>query len=63
MKGRAQPLLPVVAMPWTKCRWPRKNRMIIGTVVMTLAVTMISQWNSPPNPNWSTQRLQAARAR
>ena len=31
-----------------------KNRMIIGTVVMTLAVTMIFQWKLPPNPNWST---------
>ena len=44
-------------MPSMKCRWPRKNRMIIGTVVITLAVTMISQCHSPPKPNWSSSDL------
>ena len=27
----------VVAMPWTKCRWPTKKRTIIGTVVKIIA--------------------------
>jgi hypothetical protein len=40
-----QPLLPVVATPSTTCRWPRKKSRIIGTVVMTEAVTTISSWD------------------
>ena len=51
---RPQPLEPVVAMPSTKCRCPRKNSTIIGTVAITLAVTTISQCHSPPKPNWSS---------
>ena len=33
----------------------RKNTMMSGTVVMTLAVTMISQCHSPPKPYASTR--------
>ena len=54
---RAQPLLPVVATPSTKCRWPRKKRRIIGSVVMTEAVTTTSHCDSPPGPNWSMSAL------
>ncbi|MBM7797651.1 phosphoglycolate phosphatase-like HAD superfamily hydrolase [Microlunatus panaciterrae] len=45
-----QPFVPVVAMPSTNCRCPTKNKMIIGMVVITLAVTTISQCHSPPKP-------------
>lgn len=60
--GHARPDLgqffaPVVAIPSTKCRWARKNSTIIGMVVMTLAVTTISQFQLPPKPNWSSRAL------
>ena len=47
-------MVPVVAMPSTKWRCAAKKSSTMGMVVMTEAVTRISQWNSPPKPYWST---------
>ena len=55
-----QPFRPWVASPWTKYRWPRKNTMIIGIVVITLAARTTSHSISPPWPNWSSTALSPA---